>query len=407
MFYKLKTHIVSICLSLFIVAGAFRTLFGLDQKIYFILIGVLFLAFIFDILKTKKLPKNLNNYIIFGASFILWLTLSSTWTISYAQWKKDLLLVIGLFVLLLLASYNINNQIVELFKKYAIIFCGIVALLVIYHSGGIFNIKGYGTLVNKFYLTAGNPIAVGFIISLVHYFYYDSKKLFWLILSIFFTGALGVSLSRGALIFSILIILFLIFFIIDMKFNSIRIKKKHFFRYLVFIIPILSSLIYISLNVERTKSRLIRMTSIKHELLSGGRGALWKDSWEGIVDSPFFGYGLGGNGLVVGSDDNYPHNLLLQIWLDGGIVALILGVLFLSYPIYLFFKNIRKTKYNLNSILMLSLYVFYFFNYSKSSNFYTARDIIIMGILLVFCVSFAKSIRHVRIKLNPSKTNKY
>jgi len=179
----------------------------------------------------------------------------------------------------------------------------------------------------------------------------------------------------------------------------LKIKKKYFLRYLIFIVPFLCGLILISLNVERTKSRLIRMISIKNELMRGGRGIRWKNAWEGIIDSPFFGYGLGGNGLIIGNDSYYPHNMLLQIWLDGGIVALILGILFMTYPIYLYFKNTKYTKYDPTSTILLLLYLFYCLYYSKSGNFYTARVLIISGVLLVFWVSFEKSIKHVRTKL--------
>ena len=153
MLSEFKAQLISISLSLFVVAGAFRALFGLDQKIYFILTSALFFIFILSILQVKKLPKKIRNYVILGVLFFLWLIVSSAWTISEAQWKKDLILTAGLMILTILIPYTLNLKIIELFKKYTVLFCGIVAFLAIYYSGGILNIKGYGTLINEFYLT--------------------------------------------------------------------------------------------------------------------------------------------------------------------------------------------------------------------------------------------------------------
>lgn len=400
----IKSHIIAIILSLFMVVGSLRFIFGIEQYVYFVFSGILFLLFFTELLRKKIFFQEIKIYLFLGSGFILWLLTSFFWTISSIQWREDFVLLLGLLFLLVLVSYTLNYYAVELFKNYMVISCGIVGILIIYFTiystGRIFGIRGYNTLVNEFYLSAGDAVAAGFIISAVNFFLRSSRRFFWACSSIFFMLALSISLSRGALIFSILLVLFLIFLVAKINLKNVKIIKKYFLRYLFFILPIIVGLIYLALNVERTQSRLIRILSVREEIEQGGRGLLWDNAWEGISHSPILGYGLGSNGLISGGNEEvYPHNMFLQVWLDGGIVAFILSILFLTFPIFLYFKNIRKTKYDANCVELLLLYIYFCLIYSKSGNFYTARSLVISGALLASWISFKNSVAFMKNSL--------
>lgn len=65
----------------------------------------------------------------------------------------------------------------------------------------------------------------------------------------------------------------------------------------------------------------------------GSRGRIWTLAWSGISRSPIAGLGYGGwidlftaEGGFIGFDQRPAHNFVLQAWLDGGVVYLVLVI---------------------------------------------------------------------------------
>ena len=141
-----------------------------------------------------------------------------------------------------------------------------------------------------------------------------------------------------------------------------------------------------ALQVGRTKARLLRMLS-GNELEEGGRGAMWREALGYIQDSPFLGYGLSSNGLLVsGTEVAHPHNMFLQVWLDGGALAVITLLLILMVPVFSFLRNLGGAG-RINEALLfpfVGMFFFLFLEYSKSGNFYTARGLFIFALCVVF-----------------------
>lgn len=76
---------------------------------------------------------------------------------------------------------------------------------------------------------------------------------------------------------------------------------------------------------------------------SSGRSDLYKDVIGGIFKKPFFGYGLGGDRIIVGGDriildqeERYSHNIILEILASFGIF---IGVVFIILLAVAFFKS--------------------------------------------------------------------
>ncbi len=78
---------------------------------------------------------------------------------------------------------------------------------------------------------------------------------------------------------------------------------------------------------------------------------------------------------------SYPHNLFLQVWMDGGFVAvLMLGALMLG-PMILF---VKRFKANVDDPVYLSLFavlILLVLEFSKSYDFYAAISLVVVSVL--------------------------
>lgn len=73
--------------------------------------------------------------------------------------------------------------------------------------------------------------------------------------------------------------------------------------------------------------------------LGGGRLDIWNLAWQHVFDQPLFGIGVNGFRFLPGAD-YHPHNFVLQLWLEGGIVSLVLAfALLAALAIVLFQKG--------------------------------------------------------------------
>lgn len=86
----------------------------------------------------------------------------------------------------------------------------------------------------------------------------------------------------------------------------------------------------------------------------------------------------------------YPHNLFLQAWLDGGIVAFLLLFGLVLFPFLLALWHLFAGHLQSNAwIPGLGLFLFLVLEYSKSINFYSGRLLFVMGIVAVWGVCTA------------------
>jgi O-antigen ligase len=136
-------------------------------------------------------------------------------------------------------------------------------------------------------------------------------------------------------------------------------------------------------QIERTFSRLMRLFTGAE--FRSDRVQLWKDAFWGFFDAPIFGHGLSNSGAVI--NFNYPHNLYLQIMVDGGLIALILLAFISIYPLVIFYNAYKKQLLKSHVwIPLLSCYVFYLINYLLATNFYEGRILIALGLIIVLIV---------------------
>jgi len=374
----LADNIVAVSLVLLTIAGPLRVLYNLDYKIYYIAIVILIFLGFLKALTVPKINKNVAAYILIAWILFGWLISSIMWTLS--SWKEDLFLVISLLAIITLAGFLVKRSTIEKYLIYLIIGTFFVTLFVLKETGALLNISGYGTRVHEAYLTLSLPQGLALAISVFHFANKSSFKikLFWFFSSMFFVLGLGVGLARGSLVFCFFAIIVISLFYL-WNYQGIFYKKiKEYGKYIFAITIFLGGLLLVAFNVERTASRLARMIDISGELLGGGRGRLWSSAWQGIGEAPIIGHGLGMNSVIVGS---YPHNLFLQVWIDGGIIAVLFLLLLILLPIVLFLKKFKNHHKDPKFLSLFSIIIILILEFSKSFDFYSARSLLIVLIL--------------------------
>lgn len=375
----------ALCFSLLCVAGAIRIALDVGQWIYLSIIGILLVISLPRLI--TRLGRRPNNILYLSALALLiaWLMLSANWTSSSSQWREDFLFLIS-FGLIAVSVFSLaNERVVRQFLKLLIISGVPVGVFVIRESGAITGVSGYGTAVNDAYLPLGTAIGLGFIAGVMHVCFNRRNRCFWMLATLFLLVSLSLSLARGSLIFSISVLLVVWGVCILWGPGNLGARWKFAVKkYAVIVTPLLGLLVYLALGVERTAYKLGRLVSLSEEWEGGGRGYIWNAAWQSILDSPIVGYGLGSNGLLSsGNEVGGPHNFLLQVWLDGGAVALLLTATLLIWWLVVPLQTLRR-RWNSQLLVIFSLVLFIILEYSKSSNFYTARSLIVTGGFVVF-----------------------
>jgi O-antigen ligase len=386
---KAITNINSLLVALILTGGALRFIFGIDQTLYYLCATVLLaiLTFFKLFLERPQTNKMVVIHILLIAFLLTWLAITSMWSCSAVQYKTDLLLLFSNLVLVIMLYLMISKEFLVNVIFYSILSTLMVSLFVIYQSGGIIGIKGYGTIVDEFYLTAGRSVALGYIACLIRFLFTKRHLALWIIAAVIHIAALSISAARGPLLFSLLIVLMLSFTGLRITRNQVLIDKSVMKRYLTIVIPVAAAAVILALQVDSFSTRLIRLMSFTVELSEGGRGAIWHNALASIEASPLLGYGLGSSGIMSGIGENlYAHNLILQVWLDGGAIGLLLLMPVIMFPVAAFFRNRGRQKARVNDSIAVTVfccYILLLLEYLKSHNFYIARDFLFFGLATV------------------------
>lgn len=311
----------------------------------------------------------------------VYLIISSFWNVNAVPVRQDIMKIVFLLFIAFSVLITFNKKSAYYFLRWIIIFASITTAMLFYNYLITQSLRGY---LDIGYLIWSQLIGMGALASysmLLFFPEYKGKRAAFLTFFLFL-GLAG-SLARGALIVGVgLAAIMTLYYYRTNKKKSYSITewfKNKSFRILGFLS--IGIIVLAASQIERTAGRLL-------ELLSGslgGREHLWMTSIKGYLEAPLIGYGLGNSGIVSsGRVDWYPHNLFFQVLIDGGILPGILLFIICLYPVirsYTFFKD-RHLEAKL-WIPALSIYIFLFAEYFKSSNFYESRVFIAIAILLV------------------------
>jgi O-antigen ligase len=345
---------------------------------------------------TQRIPRPVSFYFGGWVLFIGWLLLSTLWKPRGIGTMQESILLSVMLGVGGAAFFALSSRAVERLIPafYVVGLCVALFVFIRYAQAG--SLRGYGAVLNKKYLVVGRVLGLGTVAASLQLLTSRERPTYlWLIALTTLVG-LALSLARGPLLWTLGILLLAGLFLSA----QMRTRRESVWAWLgsrmkkaalgtgVFVL--IGGIIGVALQVERTARRLRRLVS-GNELEAGGRGALWITSLENIAQAPISGYGLGSSGVMAGAYEGYyPHNLFLQAWLDGGVVAFLLLFGLVLFPFVLVVWHLSAGQLRSNAwIPGLGLFLFLVLEYSKSINFYAARLLLVMGIVAVWGICSA------------------
>lgn len=198
---------------------------------------------------------------------------------------------------------------------------------------------GTGQFLHTFgstYIGIGRTLGLAFVPTfalLMSHPLTSAKSLMALILSTLFVVVMYFSGARGpmlALLFSILVS---ILYASRYRLRSFILRRAN--RRAIWITVITLLLPTIALLQMDLGARTITRFNVLFESEGGGVSASarlhnYEQALKHISDSPFIGHGIGSFPMLLGLSDQrgYPHNLFLEVWVELGLIGLVLFLLF-------------------------------------------------------------------------------
>lgn len=355
--FNLPNLIIALEMMIMYMVISVRLLFGFDKG--FMFFSFINIALIFFALRnTLRLKINFRNNILFLlAVLILWIiysffksTINITDSISFFAYAV-------LPLLLWVLPYN-SKKVFEL-----IIVLSVIGLPV---CGQLFELQFIS--LNQADMFNSYAVFVPVSATIIYWFYYYNERnkmiavisLFelFLLYQLVMTGVRGVLLALACLFF------FLIYISVHKR-TELRYKIIFIFLLVFICVCVLNyeNIIIISYkfcqrNFENTPGFIVKMYNF---IIAGGgldnsRMELYSYTIHKIVYSPFIGYGINALPKLSGQLYGYPHNFILQLFLDGGV--LFAGVIFVL-TIFIVFKTLFGTYITKNEEAMA---VFLLFN---------------------------------------------
>jgi len=335
---------------------------------------------------TVKFSINSIGYFYFVMLLFLYLLLSGFWHSFGLSLTQDIIKILFIVFVSTSVILTFNLRAAEHFINWVIFFSVIATILLISYYIQAASLRGYG-IGN--YLTRAQLIGVGALACYSKLLFNPSshRKLYLFLTGLLFLG-LALSLARAAFLTGVVLaVIITMFYFYTHKVKSYSLTQwfiNKSTRIISFIF--VGLVILVALQVERTAERL-------RNLLGGSLGArqdLWENSVIGFLDAPVIGYGLGSSGMVsFNSATYYPHNLYLQVLIDGGIIAFLILFLITIYPLIYAFRLYKKGFLKIKTYIwipIITCYSFLLLEFAKSSNFYDARVFVALGVVSVIVI---------------------
>jgi O-antigen ligase len=297
-----------------------------------------------------------------------------------------MMLLLLQIMLLLAMTFSFSYESARRLLTYS---CAASAILGLYIISGYLTAggDGYGGVLRENYLVLATAVGIGAVGATLHFVALKGARGLWGVAALLLLLALALSLARGALLSSIFVIL--LFTVVALMLQpatgpSSRRWRGGMMRFGL-VAAVLSLSVFLAFRVDFFRDKL-------EELLAGEIGPrrdVWKTALTNLEGAGLFGHGLGSSGLLserVAS--GYPHNLFLQVWLDGGLVAMLLMLVIALLPFALVVLRLwRRRLTDLIWLPPLGIYLFVLLEYSKSFDFYTARALLIFGVGALWLLS--------------------
>jgi len=368
--------------ALFVNAGMIKGLFR-DYLVFDLTVvtfAIILITLTFEVLVGKRKNRNVfkgNGQLVVGAFslFAIFILLSAVYTESPLYWKDKLFRVILLTVTSFLIPCfffklsDIKNFIIGSIIIYCIVIVSLVHLLLIYGA----NLFSMWVEVGLDYLVWGGFIA------------YNSLLFAGLLLDKKLSKRKMFIKSKWVALFLSLVSLFVIFLLgargpflfFLMAFVGMLLVGKHWKLVIsIMLCSLLIGTVFVCVKSSYEKAahlgRAGRLLYVMKEPSSlQVRIQYFKESWNLIKERPMFGYGIGSFSYIIGSGDkrDYPHNIFLEIWVENGLIAVIMFSIFLFFIMRVAIKKVNRPF--VSSLLGVNIY--FMLSLMKSSSLTEAR----------------------------------
>lgn len=154
-----------------------------------------------------------------------------------------------------------------------------------------------------------------------------------------------------------IVLLFVFFYVCKFADHHVKIVKSHLRKtLLISLVVLVAGIAMVSLLNSIFQEYGLEIIALKKIMrlaeegdISNGRSNINDLTWSYIFNRPIFGYGFDRYNALTGK--LYPHNFLLQLLFDGGIILFVIVILPLWRHFLLFFRNCTREQYYL--IIML------------------------------------------------------
>lgn len=278
------------------------------------------------------------------------LFMSIFWGSSHGASFSNIFQYMSIIIIAIMVLFITKTSDIFLYLKFQLLWSNYIAIHLL-----VFGFQLNRSLGQN-YLTLGLPLGIGFVTVSGFLININKKRnirFYSLLISIFILIFALLSLrGRAPVFFSLLTVLFywLIYYI------SSGFKVKN----ILLFIGIGISIYWIAINYVDPEllNRIFRI----FENTSDEPRVLIYTNTINLIKNNIFGYGLNSYYNLAGG--NYPHNIFLEITLYGGIIALVVFLMYVAMFLLSILKILKKHEFMLLSILMVATYVFLNFNLS-------------------------------------------
>ena len=375
------------------IGQAVLSLWTFDKTVFYAVTLVLIMLFSIPALNIKKNTVFLSWLIVFFFLYT-WLGCRSLFSENWLVSVPHLINLAIVMIPALLLALTLDGRSIDVLILSFILGGLLLAVLIIYgalRGGGdwrtYYNVDSY--LFVGFYLSAASSA------TLAEFLFAEKKSKVLFIVLVITTLGVGLSLSRTALFSSVAVICALLFVWIKDVYGRVSTVR---FSYVIVFIIVFFAIVFIL--PEKTAEGLKEIFSNDADaiLRTGYRLDLFAGYFPMVIDAPLCGHGAGAWSPLHSSyqfsgyfliNPGHPHNLFLQLLIDGGLVALALGCFIFLFPpvlsIRIIYRNMKLVNFNVlrRHASVTALYMVFLIEHLKSHELYTSFSLVFASGVMV------------------------